>query len=155
MLKKTSIILGLIIGCLYSANAQTAKDSTECVNTLKEILYLCKHVDFSDTNTIKLGTFYKVSPYIVYRGNDKNRAWKVEADYLLEEDKKGVDGVCLKLNRTINRDTSFTVLEYRTQTESEGTWHAIRVSYHDKEKLKTLVVAFLRIDGKLLLGDLD
>ena len=61
----------------------------------------------------------------------------------------------LKLNRSLNRDTSFTVLEYRSQTESEGTWHAIKVSYHDKEKLKTLVAAFLRIDGKLLLGDLD
>ena len=58
--------------------AQTPKaDSAQVAKTLNELLLICRSVDFADPQVTKLGTFYKAAPYIVYRGDDKKRAWKV------------------------------------------------------------------------------
>jgi hypothetical protein len=140
-----------------ATQAQPAKsDSVQVVKTLNELLLICRSVDFADPQAIKLGSFYKAAPYIVYRGDDKKRAWKVMSDYTNEYEKKGVDDICERINRTANQDSSgYKIIKYLTEKESEGTWHVLIVSYKKKGVEKTAAYAFLKIGNRFGLGDID
>ena len=143
---------------LHSAlKAQTPKaDSAQVAKTLHELLLICRSVNFADPKVKQLGTFYKAAPYIVYRGDDKARAWKVMSDYTKEYDKKGVDDVCERINRTANQDSlGYKIIKYFTEKESEGTWHVLMVSYKKKGVEKTAAFAFLKIGNRFGLGDID
>lgn len=155
MLKRSIILCFLMLSFCMNGLGQKTKDSTEVAQTLKEIVLLCKTVDFNDPKVSELGTFYKVAPYIVYRGEDKKRSWKVAADYTKEEEKKGVDEVCYKINNGINQDSNFVIKGFRTESESEGVWYVLTVSYIRKGKPKTSEFAFLKIKNRFLLGDID
>lgn len=130
-------------------------DSTAVAKTFTELLAICKNVDFKDPKTTELGTFYKAAPYVVYRGDDKKRAWKDVANYSNEIEKTGVDNICLRINGSVNQDTAYRITAYQTQTESEGTWHVLTVSYRRKEVAKQAVFAFFKIRNKFALGDID
>lgn len=143
---------------LHSAlNAQIPKvDSAQVAKTLNELLLICRSVNFADPQVTKLGSFYKAAPYIVYRGDDKKRAWKVMSDYTNEYEKRGVDDVCERINRTANQDSSgYKIIKYLTKKESEGTWHVLMVSYKKKGVEKTAAFAFLKIGNRFGLGDID
>ena len=138
-------------------NAQTLKaDSGQVARTLHELLLICRSVNFADPQVTKLGTFYKAAPYIIYRGDDKKRAWKVMSDYTNEYEKRGVDDVCERINRTANQDSSgYRITKYLTKKESEGIWHILMVSYKKKGGEKSAVFAFLKIGNRFGLGDID
>ena len=154
---KYLLLLMIVITGGFNAIAQANKtDSAQVTKTLHELLRICRTVNFADPNVIKLGTFYKAAPYIVYRGDDKSRSWKVMSDYTKEYDKKGVDDICERINRTANQDSSgYKIINYRSEKESEGTWHVLMVSYKKKGVEKKAVYAFLKIGNKFGLGDID
>jgi hypothetical protein len=154
---KYLLLLMIAITAGFNANAQTSKsDSAQVAKTLHDLLRICRTVDFADPNVTKLGTFYKAAPYIVYRGDDKSRAWKVMADYTKEYDRKGVDDICERINRTANRDSAgYKITKYITKKESEGTWHVLMVTYKVKGIEKNAIYAFLKIGNKFGLGDID
>ena|SRR5687767_13496691 len=153
LLLKPTIFLMICIG---SINAQNKKaDSTAAASTLKTLLSICKNVDWSDPKTMDSGYFYKAAPYIIYRGEDKTRAWKVFADYKHAEDKKIVDATCLKINETINRDSAYKIVKYHTETESEGKWHVLLITYNKKGSERRAAYAFLQIGKRFGLGDID
>ncbi len=146
------------MGIMFSsaAHAQNTKaDSAAVAATLKELFTVCRAVDFKDPQSIELGVFYKAARFIVYRGEDKARAWKEVANYRKEEDKKGVDEICLRINGTVNRDTGYHIIKYLTEKESEGTWHVLIVTYNKQGVTKQATFAFLKIGDKFLLGDID
>jgi hypothetical protein len=143
------------ITLLCFAKAQRSADSALAVKTFQLLLAACKNVDFADPQTTKAGLFFKAAPYIVYRGNDKNRAWKSFANYSKAEDKQGVDGVCIRINETVNRDSSYRIVQYLTQKESEGNWHILMVRYQKKGQEKEAAFAFLKIGKRMGLGDID
>jgi len=147
------VILSLVN---LSAGAQKSKiDSTSVANTLKALLSICKHVDFEDPKTSGMGIFYKAAPYIIYRGNDKKRAWKDFANYKNEIEKKGVDEICIRINETVNRDSTYKIMKYFTQKESEGIWHILMISYVKNNNEKKAAFAFLKIRNRFGLGDID
>ena len=116
MVLKPFIVVVAVFAALTPVKAQSQKtDSAEVASTLKTLLAICKNVDFGDPKTTKLGTFYKAAPYIIYRGKDKKRAWKTFADYSIAEDKKGVDGACLQINESVNRDSTYKIEKYLTE----------------------------------------
>ena len=137
--------------------AQSAKaDSAQVAKTLHELLLICRSVNFTDPQVTKPGSFYKAAPYIVYRGDDKTRAWKVMSDYTNTYEKKGVDDVCERINRTVNQDSlGYKIINYFTEKESGGTWHILMVSYKKKGVEKSAAFAFLRIGNRFGLGDID
>ena len=138
------------------AKAQITKtDSTKAAATLKSLLSVCKNVDFADPKTTESGIFYKAAPYIIYRGGDKKRAWKDFANYSNAEEKKGVDAVCIRINESVNRDSSYKIIQYITQKEGEGTWHILMVSYKKNNADKKAAFAFLKIGSRFGLGDID
>lgn len=140
-------------GAIFAQSSGT--DSSKVAARLKELLSICKNVDFGDPKTTELGTFYKAAPYIVYRGKDTRYSWKRVANYNNEDEKKGVDEICLRINRTINRDPGFSITGYSTEKESEGTWHVLKIRYKNKSVEKTIIFAFLKIEGNFSLGDID
>lgn len=150
-------VVVLLLFCLANkSNAQNKKeDSIKVVNTLIFILQHTAYVNFSDTNVQKFGTFYKVAPYMVYQGKNLKRKWKDSCNYLLEEDKLGVDEICFKLNRTINKADTFIIEKYSTEIESEGVWHVLTISFNLKGKNKIMQFAFLKPRNTYLLGDID
>jgi len=78
------------------------------------------------------------------------------SDYTKEYDKKGVDDICERINRTANQDSSgYKIINYRTEKESEGTWHVLMVSYKRKGVERTAAYAFLKIGNRFGLGDID
>jgi hypothetical protein len=141
---------------LSFAKAQNTKaDSAGAATTLKSLLSICKNVDFTDPKTTKLGTFYKAAPYIIYRGDDKKRAWKSFANYSNAEEKKEVDEVCIRINESVNRDSIYRIVKYVTHKESEGIWHVLMVSYKENGIEKNAAFAFLKIGKRFGLGDID
>lgn len=155
-LKFATLVIPAFTFCLSALAQKSKSDSLQVANTLHELLTICRTVNFTDPKVAELGTFYKAAPYIVYRGDDKNRAWKVFADYTKAEEKKGVDEVCFKINQTANQDSSgYKIVKYHSEKESEGTWHVLMVTYKKKGKEKTTAYAFLKIGNKFGLGDVD
>lgn len=156
-MKSKKIILLLTAVFSFSfANAQNKKaDSVATAKTLMSLLAICKNVDFTDTNTTKLGIFYKAAQYIIYQGNDEKRKWKSFANYHEAEDKKGVDQVCTRINESVNRDSSYSIVKYFTEKESEGIWHILLVNYKKKGIEKKSAFAFLKIGNRFGLGDID
>jgi hypothetical protein len=157
-MKLKTLLLPVLLVILNShAKAQANKaDSLQVAKTLNELLLICRSVNFADPQVSKLGTFYKAAPFIVYRGDDKKRAWKTMSDYTNEYEKKGVDDVCERINRTANQDSSgYKITKYFTEKESEGTWHVLMVSYKKKGMEKSAAFAFLKIGQKFGLGDID
>ena len=139
-----------------SASAQNKKaDSLQVVATLKTLLAACKYVDFSDSKVKDSGMFYKAAPYIIYRGDDKKRVWKDFANYKDAQEKLRVDEVCIKINQGLNQDSSYVIEKYFTETESEGTWHVLMISYIKKGVTKKTAYAFLNVKDRFGLGDID
>jgi hypothetical protein len=150
------LILFVFIFCLNTKAQSNKTDSVQLAKTLHELLMNCRTVDFADPNVSTMGTFYKAAPFIVYRGEDKKRAWKVMADYTKADDKKGVDAVCERINRTVNQDSiGYKIIKYQTEKESEGTWHILMVTYKKSGVDKSAAFAFLKIGNKFGLGDID
>ncbi len=154
--KLVFIALFVVVFC-KSSKAQTTKaDSLQLAKTFHELLLICRRVDFADPKVSQLGIFYKAAPYVVYRGDDKKRAWKVMSDYTNAYEKKGVDDICERINRTANQDSSgYKIIKYFTEKESEGTWHVLMVTYKKKGVEKTAAYAFIKIGNKFGLGDID
>ncbi len=150
-------LLFMLILLHSTVKAQTPKaDSAQVAKILHELLLICRSANFADPQVTKQGAFYKAAPYIVYRGDDKTRAWKVMSDYTKDYDKKGVDDVCERINRTANQDSSgYKIIKYFTEKESEGIWHVLMVSYKKKGVEKTAAFAFLKIGNRFGLGDID
>jgi hypothetical protein len=130
-------------------------NSAAVAKTFKELLAICRNIDFKDPKTTALGTFYKAAPYIIYRGTDEKRAWKTFANYTNNEEKKAVDFVCLRINNSINKDSAFTITKYMSEKQSEGTWHVLMVKYIKNGAEKNAAFAFLKIGSKFGLGDID
>jgi hypothetical protein len=132
-----------------------AQDSAKVANTLHKLVTICKNVDFGDPKTLELGTFYKAAPFIAYQGSDDKRKWKDAANYQNVKEKEQVDQICFKINQSVNQDSSYRIVAYRKEKESEGEWHVLRLSYVKKGKERNAVFAFLKIGEKYLLGDID
>ncbi len=156
MKPKYFILFLTSIASMSFAKAQNRQsDSADAATALQSLLSVCKNVDFADPKTTELGLFYKAAPFIIYQGNDKDRAWKVFANYSNAEDRKGVDEVCTRINESVNRDSSYTIEKYFTEKESEGTWYILMVSYKKNGIEKKAAFAFLKIDNRFGLGDID
>ncbi len=147
----------LLITFLFAtvARSQNAKtDSAGAATALKSLWSICRNVDFGDPTTAKLRTFFKAAAFILYRGDDKKRAWKDFANYSSPGEKKGVDAVCTHINETVNRDSAYKIVKYLTQKESEGLWLVLIVSYNREGTEKKAAFAFLKINQRFGLGDI-
>jgi len=156
MASKRWILFTVSFVLLTFAKAQNKKaDSLMIVKTLKTILAACKDENTNDPKLKTEGRFYKAAPYIVYRGNDKKRAWKDFVNYADKDEKDETDGICKRISRTIATDDNYKIIKYFTEKESEGVWNVLVVSCKVDGAEKKLAMAFLKIGNKFGLGDID
>jgi hypothetical protein len=155
------ILKYFIIIILALANGQPAKaqnkksDSLELAATLKTLLSVSNTIDVNDPNREKLGPFYKAAPYIIYRGDDKKRAWIDFTNYTVPEEKNIVDNFCARMNISVNRDKNYKIVKYFTDKQSEGVWHVLMIQYTKSGINKSAGYAFLKIGRRFGLGDID
>lgn len=155
MKRHSRILILFTILLSQSARAQQSSDSAAVATTFTSLLKLCRNVDFNDPTTREQGFFHKVAPYIIYRGDNKQRNWKDFANYQNAAERKQVDEIAARINRTVNRDTAWRIVSYETRKESEGVWHAITVNYTLNGTPRKLLFAFLKVKGRYGLGDID
>lgn len=95
-------------------------------------------------------TARSLAPYLVARGGDEAREWRVPADPVRE--RAWVENVLRELAR-LPLGAGYRIDEFVVEPESEGTWHVLRVEFDDPERTEA-EFAFLPIGEGFLLGDL-
>jgi hypothetical protein len=136
-------------------NPEKHPDAQVVKQTLEELFKICQDIDWKDPKVTELGPFYKADRYVVYRGPDRERRWKDFANYSDPEERKNVDGVCVRINETINRSGNYEFGKFIIEKESEGTWHVWEVFYTEGDKKKRVYFAFLKIGDRYGIGDID
>lgn len=96
------------------------------------------------------GDMAKAAPFWAYTGNDKAKKYKAIAT---AEDTDRVSAACGQLTRLEGDAAGFEATGYKTEKESEGTWHILEIK--GKKSGKEGMAGFLEIDGKYVIGDID
>jgi len=91
--------------------------------------------------------------FVAYMGSDRTRKYKVAADYTQEEDQRGVNGVCERINNKIGPIDAWG--EMMSRVKRGDKWFAIEAQHSRKGRIKKNIFAFVEVNGKLLLGDID
>jgi hypothetical protein len=89
--------------------------------------------------------------HLIYRGDDENKQWKTALNINDPVEKEQAADMMKRVNRNIESCDNFKDGKMQTEKESEGTWIIWKMEC-DK---KIVSLAYLRIKGKLLLGDTD
>jgi len=90
---------------------------------------------------------------ILYMGNDYARSWKDNINYETKGEQAIVKRFCNRLNSYIGEIISFG--KFSLQEETEGLWHVIELNHRKGSKIRTTILAFLRVDARLLLADIE
>jgi hypothetical protein len=145
-------------GAIFQFSAlfgQGEPDSAGVVKRFNELAAICHAVSLDDPNAIASVDFRKAASYFVYRGDDEKRKWKDTCNYDSPDEKTSVDRGCFRVKRTLGKEGSYTIKKYSYETESEGTWHLLYVSYMKDGVPKEAVFAFLFVKGRYAIGDID
>jgi hypothetical protein len=86
---------------------------------------------------------------LAYRGDDPARQWKSAINLSDPAEKQTATAFMMRMHESIQSCTSFEKGELKTERESEGLWIVQPVKCGEK----IFSLAFLRINGKLLLAD--
>lgn len=138
------VVLALL--CLLPLAAIEKNDVIEAVTNLKTA---CGTPDFTKAPNL----YPHAAKFVVYRGHDKERKYKAPADYSKEEDQRGVNGICERINNKIGPIDAWGDL--MTQKKRGQSWYAIEAQHARKNRIKKNIFAFVEINGKLYLGDID
>ncbi len=139
------LILVFLLSCSPKNSNKISDKSFE-----KEQETLKKLIKYSWSDNI-----LKASQYIVYRGQDQSRRWKSICTIENEDEMLYVQRVINKIKRAIPHKTKYSITKTDSDTESEGTWYVLHVDCDGKKENRPVQFAFLRIDGKSALGDID
>jgi hypothetical protein len=134
--------------CFLSAGIIAANKS-DLVAAVKNLKAACGQPDFAQAPAI----YPRAAKLIAYMGPDKTKKYQVPVNYTVEEEQKGVDSVCNRINNRIG--DIHTWGEIQTRKKRGVTWHAISFRHTIKNKEKENLFAFVEIEGKLYLGDID
>lgn len=139
----------LILAGLFFTGAASAFEKNDLIEAVTNLKTACNTPDFS-----KSPLFYeKAARFIAYMGHDRERRYKVPADYTRDEDQSGVGAVCERINNKIGPIDSWG--EVMTQKKRGQNWYAIEAQHSKKGRIKKNIFAFVEIAGKLYLGDID
>jgi hypothetical protein len=150
-----TILLLFTIGGVPADAQSSKKDSALVVKRLIELIDISASGNIDDPDAMIEFDYQKAASYVVYRGDDEKRKWKAVYDYSNTDEKSAVDGVCVRIKNSVGQDKNYKITKYDTETESEGTWLIVYVSYLKKGVAKQAIFAFLKINGQFALGDID
>lgn len=96
------------------------------------------------------GDLARVAAGIVDRDMPSSE-WHRAMDVTEPGRREAVESVCRRVNG-MRRGQDHVLAAYRKERQSEGVWHLCTVRYASGE---SEIYAFLEIDGRMLLGDID
>ena len=100
--------------------------------------------------------FSMAAQFLAYRGEDKSREWKDGYDYEVPEEKRETDKVCMQLQALQRGLDHYEFIEFFKEKESEGEWNVWEMKFHYTDgSSEDIMLAFLRVRGHYLLGDID
>ena len=132
-------MLALLVSLLP---AQSEKEAVQ--NRIKEIFKVCESKDYS-----------LAAEMFVYSGDDVKRAWKSAFDAKDKNELNKVKRICRKIGGFRKISGSYSFGKFFTKNESEGKWYVQEVIFKSGSQSLTAKFAFLKINGKFLLGDID
>jgi hypothetical protein len=88
--------------------------------------------------------------HLVYRGNDQSKQWKTALDMTDTSERSQAAQFMERFNRNFGNCSSYKTGNFVTERESEGVWIIWPLDCGDK----IFSLAYLRINDKLLLGDI-
>lgn len=92
---------------------------------------------------------------IAYRGPDEARRWRSTPRMDAPEEARQVEGVCARVAGALAASTGYQKVGYQSEAQSEGVWHVWEVRFDTASGPRTQLFAFLEVDGRFLLGDID
>ena len=95
----------------------------------------------------------EAAKFIAYTGRDQERKYKSRADYTQTEDQRIVHAFCERINTRIGMIDAWG--EMLTQRKRGQSWYAIEGQHTYRNRIKKVIFAFVEIEGKLYLGDID
>ena len=113
-----------------------------------------KHTILNMFKIVEAGHSNKLARYIAYRGDDKDRKWKDHCNYDTSEEKHQVQNIH---QRIVDRylPYKYEFVKFFTEKESEGEWLIWEMKFETDKGPKKVFFAFLKVEGKYLLGDID
>lgn len=141
MKKQFFLFIIMLLILPYISFSQSKSEKVR--DRLIELFSLCKQDKFSEA-----------ASYIVYRGSDETRKWNDVYDSSNAAEMKEVKQVCIGIKYDLENGGDIEFAEFKTETESEGEWCIWKVQFNSGKKNK-VYFAFLEINGKYCLGDID
>ena len=89
--------------------------------------------------------------YLVYRGDDQSKRWKAAVNMSDSLERKDAAQFMERFNKSLASCSNYKNGDVRTEKESEGLWIIWPLDCGDK----IFSLAYLKINGQLLLGDTD
>lgn len=101
--------------------------------------------------------FQELAGYIVYSGDDETRAWKDLANPNDPLEMQVVKNTGNRIKELLQGSESYKFERFVVEEESEGEWAAWFLSFKLKHSTESnqVIFAFLEINGKYCLGDID
>ncbi len=93
-----------------------------------------------------------IATSLVYRGEDVQRKWKSPLKETAKDEMEYAEKTIKRINDKLSSCKGLTFGKLRIEKESEGIWYGLKV-FCDGNSVGHF--AFLKIDGKFLLGDMD
>lgn len=140
-------LIPIVVMFLMIANPSFADEKNDKENVKQTIIKIFDLVAAGKSNDL--------AEYIVYRGDDENRKWKDYCRYDNPDEKNQVQNIHQRIaDRYL--PSKYAFVKFQTQKESEGEWLVWEMEFITNEIESTKVYfAFLKVDGKYLLGDID
>lgn len=101
------------------------------------------------------GDLRAAASHVVYRGPDRARRWVSPTNPDAPDEAQYVQGVCGRIAALLQASSRHEKIAYESQRESEGVWHVWQVRFDTAQRPVTQAFAFLEVQGRFLLGDID
>jgi hypothetical protein len=143
-----NLSLLLLLATLLFATASTtdseAAKGRAVKKRLTELFAACRANDYA-----------KAAKYIVYRGSDERREWRVPYNYSNAEDREEVRKICDRINAELVLDRAPAFVNFVLHREGKQEWGVWEVLFEAESQRQRLLFAFVKVKGKYLLGDVD
>jgi hypothetical protein len=96
-----------------------------------------------------------LADYFVYGGPDKKRAYKELVNPADPKEMRVVEKNTRRIKGYLDNSREYKILNFFTEKESEGEWCILEVRFKQPGNDKTVYFAFLEINGRYSLGDID
>ena len=135
-----SLACALLLGLAACGETGTPRERVE--NAFHKLTKACAD---------KMGDYSGAEGLVLYTGSDRARKYKAFASADGEE-RQMLNRACFDVSKLMDGGNSYTITGFEEEPESEGTWYALSVSFPSGRSAQ---MAFLEVDGKMGLGDID